>query len=124
MIMLVLWFGYLLMMAGVVGVLAWAYRHTRLPAIVAFTAWLLASQLLFPVGQKLIIDALLRSGTRLPFDVEIGTVVAALSALTNSFGAGMLIWLLVSLVRWAVPGLPLPWQRPRVRTGAGEGVRE
>ena len=71
--MLILWFGYLLMMAGVVGVLAWAYRHTRLPAVVAYTAWLLASQLLFPVGHKLIIDALVRSGTRLPFDVEIGS---------------------------------------------------
>src|SRR5436190_17318035 len=123
MLMLVLMFGYAAMLAGVVGVLAWAYRHTRLPAVVAYTAWLLASQLLFPVGHKLIIDALLRSGTRLPFDVEIGTVVAALSAITNIFGAGMLIWLLVSLVRWAVPGLPLPWQRTRMGTGekAGSG---
>jgi hypothetical protein len=118
MVMLVLGSGYLLMLVGVVGVLAWVYRHTRLPAGVAYTAWLLASQLLFPYGHKLIIEALIRSGTRLPFDVQIGTVVAALSAITNIAGSGMLIWLLVSLVRWAVPGLPLPWERQRVRNGA------
>jgi hypothetical protein len=117
MLILVLGAAHLLLVAGVVGVLAWVYRHTRRTAVVAYTAWFLASQLLFPYGEKLIVDVLLRSGSRLPFDMPLGVVVAALSTITNIIGSGMLIWLLVSLVRWAVPGLPLPWERRRLRTG-------
>jgi hypothetical protein len=121
MLMLVIEGGYLLMLAGVVGVLAWVYRHTRLTAVVAYTAWVLASQLLFPFGHKLIIDAILRSGARLPFDLPLGVLISALSAITNVIGSGMLIWLLVSLVRWAVPGLPLPWERRQSRSGVVVG---
>jgi hypothetical protein len=116
MLMLVLGGVHLLMFAGVVGALGWVYRHTRQTAVVAYTAWFLASQLLFPYGNKLIVDFFLRSGSRLPHDMSLGVLMAAVSAITNVIGCGMLIWLLVSLVRWAVPGLPLPWERRRIRT--------
>jgi hypothetical protein len=90
--------------AAMIGVLVWVFRLTRLPAVATYLAWFLVSQAIVRLGHELVIDA----GT------NTGAHVALVSGYGNIISTGLLIWLVVSLVRWADPGSVLPWKSSRV----------
>jgi hypothetical protein len=97
-------------------VLWWAYRVTRRPAVIVYGAWFLLGHFLFPVGEKLLINHYLRSGSSWLIANTAGTLAAEMSMLTTMVGTALFIWLLVSLVRWGEPVIGSPWWSPRVPT--------
>jgi hypothetical protein len=103
---------YHLVVIAVTGIVLWlAYRRTRLPAVLAYLFWVVATPLMDGLTTKLV-GTLIRAqsgGWGMTMAIIIGLV-------RNALYTALLIWMIISLVDWGSPGIAFPWQRTKEAT--------
>ncbi len=97
-------FAWLVSLVAMLVVLGWTYQRTRLPAVLVYLVWTLLVQTLLPWVSKVLM-AHAMTWPSVSASLRLGDLQAGWSALMSVIGSALFVWLLLSLLEWARPGL-------------------